>query len=172
MLEPHPEFLRWVAGLVPSQIQARVSPDDLLQEAWLQVARHMDLWQRLSQEQQEAWLRRTVRRRMLSLRRKHLAARRSASREQSLRGRVIDERRWIQQERREWREHWETRLQVLQPMNQAVVRCRLFEGRLWSEVAGRMQISVSQAKERYAQAIAKLRSIETYDQTPASRSVV
>jgi RNA polymerase sigma-70 factor (ECF subfamily) len=79
-----PELRRFVALRLDARVQARLDPSDVVQETQLEAYRRMDDFLRRRPMPFRVWLRKTAYERLLKLRRRHVAARRSVDRELGL----------------------------------------------------------------------------------------
>jgi RNA polymerase sigma-70 factor (ECF subfamily) len=80
LLERYRDYLQLLAqAQLGDRLRARANPSDLVQETFLQASRHFGQFRGTSEEEWRGWLRRILRRRLLRLVRKHLAARKRAA---------------------------------------------------------------------------------------------
>ena len=171
----HRERLRRMVQLrLDRRLQGRVDPSDVLQEAYLDVARRAGEYLAQRTMPPFLWLRLLTGQRLLAIHRKHFGARRDASHEIALRrgdvsrasseslaamllGHLTSPTQAAQ--RAEMQRRLQDALNVLEPIDREVLTLRHFEELSNSETAEVLGLSKTAASNRYVRALARLRTI-------------
>ena len=171
LLARHRRYLRQLVGLrLDPQLQARVDPSDVVQEAQLEAARRMDGYLRRPPLPFRLWLRQLAYDRLLMVRRRHVgAARRAVQRDVALpEGSSLALARQLlapgpspseQLTRRELARRVRQALADLPQADRDMLLMRNFEGLSNQEAAQVLQISPAAASQRYGRALLRLRKL-------------
>jgi len=175
-----PALLRYVQLRLDGQLKSRVDPSDVVQEAHLEVARHIQDYLSRVPMPFWLWLHRTTYQNLIRLRRVHRdAARRTVNREVPLpdESSILLARRlfagspWPGQHLvdEEIRRRVEEALQRLEEIDREVLQLRAFEGLENDEVAQVLGLLPGTASKRYGRALLRLRQALAADSPPESR---
>ena len=171
LLERHRAYLcRFVELRLDPQLQARVDPSDVVQEAQMEAVRRLDAYLGDAPMPFRLWLRQIAQDRLLMLRRRHAgAARRSVAREVSLPDRSSRDlaRKLLsgqsspseQMVRRELAERVRQAVAQLSDLDREIVLLRNFEGLSNQEAATVLDIEPATASQRYGRALLRLRRL-------------
>jgi RNA polymerase sigma-70 factor (ECF subfamily) len=184
LFELHRERLwRMLYVRLDSRLSSRVSPDDVLQEAFLDVARRIGEYLANPAVPFYVWLRFLVVQRMQMIQRLHLGAQmRDVSQElslpagpasqvssESMAGQLVSHMTSPSQAaiRRELQERLRAALEAMDPLDREVLALRHFEEMGNNEVAEVLGISKDAASKRHIRALVRLRDILTEAGGPA-----
>jgi RNA polymerase sigma-70 factor (ECF subfamily) len=165
-----PRLRRMIELRLDQRVSARVDPSDVLQEAYLDVARQLDRYLQKPQAAFYVWLRGLTWERLLKLQRRHLGARCRASdlevslpagssdllARQLVAGTPGPSERVL---REELRQRVQRALELLGAEDREVILLRDFEGLSNGEAAQALGLSPSGATMRYGRALARLRDL-------------
>jgi RNA polymerase sigma-70 factor (ECF subfamily) len=174
LFEQHRDRLwRMLHLRLDARLTGRLSPDDVLQEAFLEVARRIGEYLADASVPFYVWLRFLTLQRLAQLQRTHLgAARRDAGREQSLHavaspsadsmaGQLVGHLTSPSQAaiRGELHERLRDALETMDPVDREVLALRHFEDMTNAEVAQTLGLHKDAASKRYVRALVRLREI-------------
>ena len=156
-----------------ARLTSRLSPEDVLQEAYLEAARRLPDYLAQAEVPFYVWLRFLTLQRLAQLQRHHLgAARRDVGREQSLHalaspsadslaGQLVGHLTSPSQAaiRGEWHEQLRNALESMDPLDREVLALRHFEDMSNAEVAQALGLHKDAASKRYVRALVRLREI-------------
>ena len=175
LFDPHRARLyRMVAFRLDRRLRARVDPEDVLQEAYLDAERRVEHYLRDTSRSLFVWFRLIVAQTLIDVHRRHLAAdKRDAGRDRSLAGTpspstsacLADEllgdgstpsQAAIRGERTR---QLEAALAAMSDIDQEIIALRHFEDLSNAEVAEALELSPTAASNRYVRALARLKEI-------------
>jgi RNA polymerase sigma-70 factor (ECF subfamily) len=170
LLARHRAYLRRLVALrIDPQLQARVDPSDVVQEAQLEAARRLEGYLQNPALPFRLWLRQITYDRLLMLRRRHVeAARRSVQRDVALpdRSSLALARQLLASgstpserlSRRELARRVRQAMARLTETDRDILLLRNFEGLSNQEVAQLLGITLTAASQRYGRALLRLRN--------------
>ena len=172
-----PALLRFVGLRLDTRLSPRIDPSDVVQEAQLDVVRHIRDYLRREPMPFWLWLHRTTYQNLVRLRRAHLdAARRSVGREVALPDassillarKLFADNPWPGQHLidEEIRRRVHEALTRLDEIDREVLQLRAFEGLENDEVAQVLGLEPGTASKRYGRALLRLRQALAADSPP------
>ena len=172
-----PALLRFVGLRLDARLGPRLDPSDVVQEAQLDVVRHIRDYLRREPMPFWLWLHRTTYQNLIRLRRAHLdAARRSVGREVALPDassillarKLFADNPWPGQQLidEEIRRRVHEALARLDEIDREVLQLRAFEGLENDEVAQVLGLEPGTASKRYGRALLRLRQALAADSPP------
>ncbi|MCG8648487.1 MAG: sigma-70 family RNA polymerase sigma factor [Pirellulales bacterium] len=146
-------------NLLGRRVSARADTSDVAQEGMVQVWKDLGKLRGSTDREVNAWIKRIGSGHAAKIRRHHMAVRRSAKVESQRRHDppASQHNPLEMMERRETLAVLADAIEELEPRRQTVVVMRIFEDATFSQIAGRLDCSVSSARVLFAQAIEQLR---------------
>jgi RNA polymerase sigma-70 factor (ECF subfamily) len=170
LLKRHrPDLRSFVEFHLEPELQARVDPSDVIQEAQLEVARRMDDFLKRRPMPFHLWVRKTAYERLLNLRRDHRRRRRSVERERRLpdRSSLLVARPFVDcgpgpgehAQAREQAERVSRAVADLSEADREILLMRHAEQLPYEEIACLLEIEPSAARKRYGRALIRLQKV-------------
>lgn len=165
LVASHRAYLKRVIELrMEEALRGRVDPSDIVQETQLVVARRIDDFLRRRPTSFRLWIRRKALEKLVDLRRRHLAEKRSVKRELRLSDassleiarRLIDGRPSEALQRKELADQVRAAIQQMSDIDREVLLLRHVEELTNGEVADLLQIDPATARKRHGRAVRRL----------------
>lgn len=164
-------LVRMVELRLDPRLRRRLDPADIVQEAWLEVARRFPDWNARGEPPFHVWLRLTTSQAMAQAQRRHLGTRaRDAEREAPVEGRTLISAQSAADAfvasttspsqsavRAELRARVLAALEELDELDREIVALRHFEGLSNEDAAAELAIEPAAASKRFARALLRLR---------------
>jgi RNA polymerase sigma-70 factor, ECF subfamily len=180
--EFHDRLERMIEFRLDDRLRGRIDPEDVLQEAWMEVSRRLDDYLERPRVSLYVWVRQLTYQVLIDLQRRHFGQKRDPRQEVPWRGpagtdtasRVMSEAFAAQLTtpsqaaiRAEEKVQLEKFLQAMDPVDREVLALRHFEHLGNNQVAEVLGLSPTAASNRYVRAMAKLSDVMTRMQSEA-----
>jgi RNA polymerase sigma-70 factor, ECF subfamily len=179
----HDRLERMIEFRLDDRLRGRIDPEDVLQEAWLELSRRLHEYLSRPEVSLYVWVRQLTYQVLIDLQRRHFGQKRDPRQEVPWQGdvgrdttsRVMAEAMAAQLTtpsqaaiRAEERDQLQQILQGMDPMDREVLALRHFEHLGNNQVAEILGLSATAASNRYVRAMAKLGNVMTRLQDEAS----
>jgi len=172
LFDKHRDKLRRMVQLrLDHRLAGRVSPSDVLQEAYIDALKRVEHYFDKPDQPFFGWLRLVVGQRLADIHREHLAQKRNAGRDVPIHGGATDSACLAAcllgnlsspshaARRNEVYSRLEEALDQMEPMDREVLALRHFEELSNTETASLLEIEPAAASKRYVRALARLKQI-------------